>query len=73
MRISGAYEFAVANFPSMRHSIALRRKVRRVRVVVADSDGAEMKRSVVVRLKTEKSSDIQSGGAFVGDSQNFSY
>lgn len=57
----------------MRHWIALRRKVRRVEVVVIDSDGAEMKRSVVVRLKTENRRDIQSGGAFVGDSQNFSY
>lgn len=53
--------------------MALRRKVWRAGVAEFGSDGAEMRRSAVVMLKTENSNPIQSGGAFAGDSQNFSY
>jgi hypothetical protein len=53
--------------------MALRRKVGRVEAAVFDSDGTAIRRSAVVRLKTANNSPIQSGGAFAGDSQNFSY
>lgn len=73
MRISREYEFAVANFPNKRHSVALCRSVSRDTGIVFDSDGAEISRNAVEMLKIENNSEIQSGGAFPGASQNFSY
>lgn len=73
IRISREYEFAVANLPNMRHSVALCRKALRLTADAFDSDGAATRRSAVDMLNTENNSAIQSGGAFTGASQNFSY
>lgn len=53
--------------------MALCRNVWRDTGVAFDSDGDARRRIAVDMLKIENSSEIQSGGAFTGASQNFSY